>query len=80
MDRTVSLAGLSGTTTDGLVRLERLDGSTQVVRLTPSVTSFVVEAGARKSQVAATYAGLGVEHILSGVDHLLYILAMLLLV
>jgi len=31
-------------------------------------------------QVAGTYMRLGVEHILTGIDHLLYILAMLLLV
>jgi hydrogenase/urease accessory protein HupE len=31
-------------------------------------------------QVADTYTRLGIEHILTGVDHLLYVLAMLLLV
>ena len=77
----IRIAGLSAmATADVLVRLERLDGSAQVVRLTPAEPSFVVEAAPRKSQVAATYTRLGVEHILSGADHLLYILAMLLLV
>jgi hypothetical protein len=33
---TIHIAGLSTTTTDVLVRLERLDGSAQVARLTPS--------------------------------------------
>jgi hydrogenase/urease accessory protein HupE len=77
---TIQIAGLSGTTTDVLVHLERLDGSTQVTRLTPSEPSFVVEAAPRASQVAATYLKLGVEHILLGIDHLLFVLALLILV
>jgi len=76
----VELVGLQATITDVLVRLERLDGTTQVTRLTPSAPSFAVEATPRTTQVAAAYFGLGVEHILTGIDHLLYILAMLLLV
>src|SRR3990172_5755811 len=77
---TIHIAGLSGTMTDVLVRLERLDGTTQVTRLTPSAPSFVVEAAPRAMQVAATYLKLGVEHILGGIDHLLFVLALLILV
>lgn len=77
---TIYIGGLNATATDVLVRLERLDGTTQVTRLTPSSPSFVVEGVPGTSRVAATYFGLGVEHILSGIDHLLYILAMLMLV
>jgi hydrogenase/urease accessory protein HupE len=40
----------------------------------------MVDAAPRTTQVAGTYLRLGVEHILTGWDHLLYILAMLLLV
>jgi len=77
---TIQIAGLSATATDVLVRLERLDGTTQVTRLTPSATSFVVEATPSATQVARTYLVLGVEHILGGVDHLLFVLALLILV
>jgi len=77
---TIQIAGLNATMTDVLVRLERLDGTTQVTRLTPAARSFRVEAAPRTIQVAGTYMRLGVEHILTGIDHLLYILAMLLLV
>ena len=77
---TIHIAGLSATMTDVLVRLERLDGTTQVTRLTPSAPSFVVEAAPRPMQVAATYLKLGVEHILLGIDHLLFVLALLILV
>jgi hydrogenase/urease accessory protein HupE len=77
---TIHIAGLTATTTDVLVRLERLDGTTQVTRLTPSAPSFVVEAAPRALQVARTYLVLGVEHILGGIDHLLFVLALLILV
>jgi hydrogenase/urease accessory protein HupE len=77
--RTIHIAGLNSTSTDVLVRLERLDGTTQVTRLTPSAPSFVVEAAARTLEVARTYSVLGVEHILTGIDHLLFILALLLI-
>jgi hypothetical protein len=76
---TIRIAGLSATTTDVLVRLERLDGSMQVARLTPSVPSFVVAAAPRAWDVVRTYSVLGVEHILTGIDHLLFVLALLLI-
>jgi hydrogenase/urease accessory protein HupE len=78
--RTINISGLASTLTDVLVRLERLDGTTQVVRLTPSAPSFVVQASLGRMQVAGTYLLLGVEHILGGIDHLLFVLALLLLV
>jgi hypothetical protein len=77
---TIRVAGLQATMTDVLVRLERLDGTTQVARLTPAAPSMVVETAADGLRVAAIYLGLGIEHILLGIDHLLYILAMLLMV
>ena len=77
---TIHIAGLTATMTDVLVRLERLDGSAQITRLTPSAPSFVVDAVPRARRVAATYLILGVEHILLGIDHLLFVLALLILV
>lgn len=76
---TIRVAGLAATTTDVLVRVERLDGGTQVTRLTPSSTSFVVEDSPRRVEVARTYFELGVEHILRGLDHLLFVLTLLML-
>ncbi len=77
---TIVIDGLSGTLTDVLARIERLDGSSQVFRLSPDAPSVVVEAAPGWQQIAGTYLGLGVEHILSGIDHLLFVLALLLLV
>lgn len=75
----IQIAGLSATMTDVLVRLERLDGSAQVTRLTPSSPSFAVEAAPSVLEVARTYTALGVEHILTGRDHLLFVLALLII-
>ena len=76
---TIHIAGLAATMTDVLVRFERLDGSVQVVRLTPSATSFVVSAAPHAWDVVRTYSVLGIEHILTGIDHLLFVLALLLI-
>ena len=77
---TVRIDGLSATLTDVLVRVEHLDGSAQVTRLTSSAPSFVVEAAPHRLEVARTYLFLGIEHILTGVDHLLFVSGLLLLV
>jgi uncharacterized protein YgbK (DUF1537 family) len=63
-----------------LIRIQRLDGTTQVGRVTPDAPDFVVTAAASSSEVALTYLKLGVEHILLGIDHLLFVLALLILV
>jgi hydrogenase/urease accessory protein HupE len=77
---TIHVDGLKFTMTDVLVRIERLDGTTQVERLTPAGSSLVVEAAPSRWQVAREYLVLGVEHILLGVDHLLFVLGLLFLV
>jgi hydrogenase/urease accessory protein HupE len=77
---TIHIDGLTATLTDVLVRIERLDGSTQVTRLTSSAPSLEVEAAPRRIEIARTYLALGVEHILTGVDHLLFVSGLLLLV
>jgi hydrogenase/urease accessory protein HupE len=78
--REIAIDGLAATITDVIVRLVRLDDLVQVVRLTPSAPSFLVEALPGQWEVAITYLKLGVEHILLGIDHLLFVLAMLILV
>lgn len=77
---TIHIAGLASMMTDVLVRLERLDGTTQVTRLTPSSPSFIVAAAPSALAVARTYLVLGIEHILGGIDHLLFVLVLLILV
>ena len=78
--QTVSIEGLSATSTDVLVRIESLAGAMQTERLSPTKTTFVVQAAPGAGEVAATYLRLGVEHILFGFDHLLFVLALVILV
>ena len=76
----LGIDGLSSTLTDVLVRYERLDGTTQVTRLTLSATALTLNDAENWREVAVTYGLLGIEHILLGVDHLLFVLALLLIV
>jgi hypothetical protein len=75
----IRIAGLGATAIDVLVRVERLDGSSQTVRLTPSSPSFVVKAAPSKTDVIRTFLPMGIQHILGGIDHLLFILALLII-
>jgi hypothetical protein len=75
---TISVDGLSATFTDALARIEHQDGAVQTARLTPAAPAFVVEAAPSALGVAGAYLALGVEHILLGADHLLFVLALLL--
>jgi hydrogenase/urease accessory protein HupE len=63
-----------------LVRLQGLDGRTQVIRLNPSAPTFVVEATPGRWRMAGIYLQLGTDHILTGIDHLLFVLGLLLIV
>jgi hydrogenase/urease accessory protein HupE len=76
----IRVAGLSGSTADVLVRVSRLDGTTQSARLSASEPAFTVAAAPSLLQVVASYFVLGGEHILLGVDHLLFVLALMLIV
>jgi hydrogenase/urease accessory protein HupE len=76
----IRIEGLEATLTDALVRIERLDGTTQTVKVSPSSPAFTVEAEPGRWEVARAYLVLGIEHILLGVDHLLFVLALMILV
>jgi hydrogenase/urease accessory protein HupE len=76
----IAIDGLAATSTDMLVRIESLGGATQTERLSPTKTTFVVQAAPGSWEVAKTYLWLGVEHILFGFDHLLFVLVLVILV
>jgi len=79
-EQTLRIDGIAGGVTDVIVRVERLDGTSQTERLLPQQPQFVVKAASSTAEVAWSYGVLGVEHILGGVDHLLFVLALLLIV
>jgi hypothetical protein len=77
--RTIAIDGLAATMTDVLVRIEFADCTTWMQRLKPSVPVAVIPKTASPLETAGVYLKLGVEHILSGVDHLLFVLALIIL-
>lgn len=76
----ISIEGLSVMATDVLVRIESLGGATQTERLSSAKTWFVVQTAPGAWEIATTYLRLGIEHILFGFDHLLFVLALVILV
>jgi len=77
---TLRIEGIAASVTDVIVRIERRDGTSQVERLLPERPQFTVRAATSVGEVAWSYLVLGVQHILGGVDHLLFVLALLLIV
>lgn len=75
----VGVAGLAPGSPDGLVRIAALGRPVQAAQLRADAPTIVVAARATRWQVAQTYAVIGVEHILGGIDHLLFVVALVLL-
>ncbi|WP_152206898.1 HupE/UreJ family protein [Marinobacter changyiensis] len=76
----IRIAGLEKMRTDTLVRYELDPGKTQVHRLTSDSIAFQVPDEAGVWDIVASYVVLGITHILEGVDHLLFVFALLLLI
>jgi len=76
----IEIEGNAVGVTDVIVRVVRLDGSSQVERLPIDRPRFEVKPPVGQGEVAWSYLVLGVEHILGGTDHLLFVLALLLIV
>ena len=79
-NETIVIEGLSATQTDTLLRIQLADGSMHTTVLRPESPSFLVPEKASRSKVAGSYLLLGIEHILGGFDHLLFVLGLLLIV
>jgi len=78
--KTLAFQGLTRTSTDLLLRLELLNGTSQSILLTPTKTSYQIPQEASSLQIVKTYTWLGITHILMGFDHLLFVFALLLIV
>jgi len=78
--KTVVFPGLAETRIDVLARLARADGSVQLERILASDPEFRVKASPGAFEVVQTYTLLGVEHILTGFDHLCFVLALVMIV
>ena len=80
VEKSLSIVGLESTNTDVILHLEFINGASQSVQLTPTKNTYAIPAGASSLQVVSTYTIFGIEHILMGVDHLLFVFALLLIV
>jgi len=77
---TIAVEDLALARIDALMRIERRDGATIQTVLSARAPSFAVPAEPSRWDVLRGYTGLGVEHILTGPDHLLFVFGLLLLV
>ncbi|MGV4796967.1 HupE/UreJ family protein [Rhizobium sp. F40D2] len=76
----VEFVGLQATITDVLVRVHLLNGSVETTMIHPS-EPWIDFAGARSWLAAAkVYFGNGFQHILLGIDHLLFVFGLLFIV
>ena len=76
----VEFVGMEATITDVLVRVQLLDGKRSTTLVRSSRPWVEVTASPGPLSVFAAYVEHGVQHILLGYDHLLFVLALLLIV
>ena len=78
--RAIGLDGLERSFSDALVRVAPLGAAVQAGRLTREEPRLTIAAQAERGQIALTYFALGIEHILLGFDHLLFVIGLVLLI
>jgi hypothetical protein len=79
-DQTVTIEGLPDTVTDVLVRVRQLNGQRLDRIVRPEAPSFQIAFADGNSMGVAAFVWLGITHILTGPDHLLFLLGLLLIV
>ena len=78
--QTIVIDGLSALQTDVLLLVQLQDGTQHSAILRPASPEFTIPLRASKLKVAGDYWSMGTIHILEGIDHLLFVLALLLIV
>jgi hypothetical protein len=78
--QSIVINGLSALQTDVLLLIQLQDGTQHSAILRPSSPEFTIPLEASKLKIAGDYWRMGTIHILEGVDHLLFVLALLLIV
>lgn len=76
----IHFVGLQGTITDVLVRVQLASGVQSSILVHPSNAWVEIPRAPGPFMVAKTYMLLGIDHILSGFDHLCFVLALVLIV
>lgn len=75
----LTIDGLNKTLIDALITITYLNGEKVTLMLQPNKDSSIIPGETRISDVIKTYTLLGFEHILLGIDHLLFVLALILI-
>jgi hydrogenase/urease accessory protein HupE len=78
--RRVAVEGLDRAQIDALVRIALADGRTISRMLRARDPELEIPARQTRTEVMRVYASLGIEHILTGFDHLFFVLGLLLLI
>ena len=76
----ITFFGLQATITDVMVRVKLEDGTVTTTLIRPSQPWIEVPARQSTFQVVKVFVVEGIEHILFGFDHLLFVLALMLIV
>ncbi len=76
----IEIAGLPRTLTDVLLRVRFRDGASVDHLLRPEAPRVVVSAEASGAMAVPAYLRLGVEHLLFGFDHILFVVGLMFLV
>jgi hydrogenase/urease accessory protein HupE len=76
----IVIDGLSALQTDVLLLVQLQDGTSHSAILRPASPGFTIPLQASKLKVAGDYWLMGTIHILEGADHLLFVLALMLIV
>lgn len=76
----IGLSNFSGSRTDVLARIKPLDSPMQALRLTSVEPIGQIASQPGSWQVFLTYLQIGVDHIVFGFDHLLFVIALVLLI
>lgn len=75
----ITVSGIQETLIDVLVYVEFSSGEKYSLLLQPTKNTGTIPYGSSYASTIGTYFKLGVEHILFGIDHLLFVLALVLL-
>ncbi len=75
----LTIEGLNKTLIDVLVNVTYLNGQKVTLMLQPDRDSSIIPGKTSTYDVIKTYSKLGVEHILLGIDHLLFVLALIMI-
>ena len=78
--KTIAIAGLEATITDVLVRVKHADGRLESHLLRPTTPAVTFGGVTNAVERSLGYLQLGILHIVLGVDHLLFVLGLLLIV